>query len=698
MASAFDRLHPALQHALVHHLGWRELRPVQELALPPVLSGENVLVLAPTAGGKTEAAILPVLSGLLDRPRGQVRALYLSPLKALLNNQEPRLETLCRMVGRAAFKWHGDVSAQDKKAFMRQPAEVLMLTPESLEGFLLGRRHGFFTHIEYVVIDEIHAFAGDDRGDHLIALLERLAGLLHRDFQRLGLSATVGNPEDLLAWLCGSSRRAARTVRPPSDGLRRRIEFHPLDEDDIDAVASRLARGRRSLLFCESRSNTEKLKLVGIPQYVHHGSLSAERRLEAERAFQPGRPACILCTSTLELGLDVGDLDLVLQVAPPATVSAFLQRLGRTGRRPGTVGHMALLTDRGWGFLQAVAVVRLAVDRYVEPVVVSKRSAHIFIHQVLSRVLAERGVPRHRLVAGLGEPACFSELTSKKEILQHLIDTHVLAEVDGHLVMGDEGERRFGRRHFESLYAVFESARQLEVRTVDDRPVGHLDAYFAGGIAPGFVFFLGGQAWVVVACGQSGIKVAPAAHGQVPVWQGVLSPLSFDLCQAMRSLLLEREPVPFLHDEAQKLLDDWRDEWRPLLSTGRVVISEGEDEVTIYTFAGGRINNVYGRALQDHGRRVPRINDLWVTWRKSDADEPAEVVYESLEAVRSYGPDDLRRLSGFLPPTRLSKFQPLLPPELQGDLLAERLFDLPGAVAGLEDGVSTVYVGRCAAQ
>ncbi|MEW6282207.1 MAG: DEAD/DEAH box helicase, partial [Candidatus Eremiobacterota bacterium] len=346
-----------LQEGLARRLGWRSLRPVQELALAEVLAGRNTVILAPTAGGKTEAALLPVLEGLMRGQARPVGALFLSPLRALLNNQEPRVELLASLAGLTSFKWHGDVRASAKKRFRSEPAHLLLITPESLEGILSNPRSraaDLFQGLRYAVIDEIHAFVGDDRGDHLAALLERLTEF-SPDFQRIGLSATVGNPEVLLEWLQGSSRREGVVVRPSREPSTRVVEILPLGADqDPGRVAGLLARGQKSLFFADSRKRAEYLKTrmdeAGIRTFVHHASLSREVREEGEQAFREGSNCSIVCTSTMELGLDVGDLDLVLQLGAPSTVSSFLQRFGRTGRRAGTRGRMAFLTDLEWEF------------------------------------------------------------------------------------------------------------------------------------------------------------------------------------------------------------------------------------------------------------------------------------------------------------------------------------------------------------
>jgi len=302
---------------------------VQEQAGEAILDGDNVVVLAPTAGGKTEAALFPARSALVDDPGEGASIVYLAPIKALLNNQAERLGMYTEMVGLRRFVWHGDATASEKAAFLREPTELLMTTPESLEVMLASPRvpvSSLFRDLRVVIVDEVHAVAGTDRGAHLLSVVERIASLSQHDVLRIGLSATVGNPEAILAWLSGSSSRPRRVIVAPKAAARREvlIEFRP-SMPELAGVAARLGRGKKSLFFCQSRALTEavaeRMTGYGTEVYVHHSSVSAEERRRAEAQFHHGTNACILCTSTLELGIDVGHRTSVLG---PHSVVALL--------------------------------------------------------------------------------------------------------------------------------------------------------------------------------------------------------------------------------------------------------------------------------------------------------------------------------------------------------------------------------------
>ena len=320
--------------------------------------------------------MFPVIGSLLQAPPGGVGAIYIAPIKALLNNQEVRLGQYTEMVGLRRFVWHGDTQPSEKAGFLRNPAELLMTTPESLEVMLMSPRVPagvLFADLRYAVIDEVHAFAGTDRGAHLMSVLERLAALSKHDVQRVGLSATVGNPEQIARWLGGSSKREHIVVDPSAPKALRIITIL-LREDasDFAAEAVRQGRGKKSLFFCQSRSLTEtvaeQMRGDDIEVFVHHGSVSREDRQAAEARFASGTNACIVATSTLELGIDVGGLDLVFQANAPSSVSSFLQRMGRTGRRQGTLANMTFLCEDPEAVLQAVALIDLAREGSIERV------------------------------------------------------------------------------------------------------------------------------------------------------------------------------------------------------------------------------------------------------------------------------------------------------------------------------------------
>ncbi|HEY5115152.1 MAG TPA: DEAD/DEAH box helicase, partial [Nakamurella sp.] len=297
-------LHPVVSHHVVNTLQWRTLRPLQQAAVGPVLAGEHCLMIAPTAGGKTEAAILPLLSRAQFESWSGLSVLYVCPLRALLNNLEPRLDRYARWLGRRARVWHGDTTAATRRSILSDPPDILLTTPESLEAMLVSARfdpHTVLESVRAVVVDEIHAFAGDDRGVHLRSLLGRLERLAGHPIQRIGLSATVGNPDELLQWLQGSAVGVGRVIAPDSPADRMDPGARPLVADadvavdyvgtldNAAIVIAALQHGDKKLIFVDSRRDSERLataiSALGVTAFVSHSSLSSPERHRTETAF-----------------------------------------------------------------------------------------------------------------------------------------------------------------------------------------------------------------------------------------------------------------------------------------------------------------------------------------------------------------------------------------------------------------------------
>ncbi len=690
--AGIERLHPHLQHAIVHDLGWRSLRPVQDLTIDAVLDGCNSVVLAPTAGGKTEAAIFPLLSRVLTENLNPVSVLYVCPIRALLNNQEERLQSYARMVGLEVFKWHGDVSDSRKQRFREARTHVLMTTPESLEVMMISARTGartIFEGLSAVVIDEVHAFAADDRGAHLASLMERLVSMCGRDVQRIGLSATVGNPHVLGEWLQGSSRRPFRLVDPPRPKVDRGLRLD-LCADIAEAAAGigQLARGKKSLVFVESRSKAEKvahaLAGTGVEVFIHHSSVSRADRTLAEEQFAKGQNTAIVCTSTMELGIDVGDLDQVIQVDAPASVASFLQRLGRTGRRESTRANCTFFCLSSESLLQSVALLRLAEAGWVENVQPAAHAMHVLAHQVMALILQEGGISRHKLLPWVEAAYPFSSI--RPERLQELVDTmlqrEILYEADGLLSLGKRGEKLYGRKNFFELYAVFTAPPVMRVQNGKE-DVGYIQAIFISmhdrNKGP-LCFRLSGRAWEVgqVDWSKSLLHVRPAEHGRVPSWLGLPGVLSTKLCQAMMDVLLhERQEAAWLSRTAAVELASMRESYGGILEEGTAPLEDHPDGVQWHTFAGGAVNRLLAAGLEKKsgkkwvaGNLSVRCKDLPVTAAGDAIRGLADLEWEQVAA------DAARDMARGM----LSKFQPCLPEDAEDRLLAERLLDHPGTL------------------
>jgi ATP-dependent Lhr-like helicase len=535
---SFSRLHSALQYHILNSLEWRTLRPLQEAAIGPILDGANVLLIAPTAGGKTEAAIFPVLSEILRRDLPAPSVLYVCPIRALLNNIEIRLGWYASLIGRTCALWHGDVSQADKSAVLRDPPDILLTTPESLEAMLVSTRINklaIFSRIGFVIADELHAFGADDRGWHLLHILNRIKRISGIEAQRIGLSATVGEPERLLKWFCGNSQRPAQVIVPPSQPS---VDAEVLIDyvgnvPNAAHVIARLHRGEKRLAFTDSRSQAEELASFlrgqGVETFISHSSLSRDERLRAEQAFQDARDCVIVATSTLELGIDVGDLDRVIQIDAPTKVASFLQRLGRTGRRTGTQRNCLFLATNPHALVRAAAIERLWREGWVEPVTPPPFPVHVMAQQALCRVIERGSIPFPELGSFLQDYDC---------LLDCLLERGMLHQDGGLVSIGPEAQRLWGKRNYmellsvfdtPELYTVFAGARELGV--LHELSFRREDA----------IVLLGGRSWRVSSVDHKHRMVHVEPAEDLPgrsTWLGSSQGLSFEICQSMRQTLL----------------------------------------------------------------------------------------------------------------------------------------------------------------
>tara|TARA_R110002073_G_scaffold245043_3_gene407283 strand:- start:1562 stop:3709 length:2148 start_codon:yes stop_codon:yes gene_type:complete len=694
--TTFSRLSPRLQAAIGTRLKWTSLRPVQEQSGQALLDGENAVILAPTAGGKTEASMFPALSMLLDDPTDAVGVLYVAPIKALLNNQAERLGMYTEMVGLRRFVWHGDAKAGDKKKFTKEPAELLMTTPESLEVMLVSPRFPtpkLFRDLRMVVVDEVHAFAGSDRGAHFMSVLERLVDLTENDVQRVGLSATVGNPEAILTWLQGTSKRKGRVVDPPKPKAARDISvlLRPT-VDDIASTAAGLAVTQKSLFFCQSRAMTEsvaqRMRGRDVEVYVHHSSVSREEREEAEKKFNHGGNACIACTSTLELGIDVGDLNKVLQANSPSSVSSFLQRMGRTGRRGGNA-NTTFLVENTDVVLQACGIIELAKKGWVEDVPVGNRCFPVLVHQLLALTLQFGGVTRNIAWTTISRVPDFRGVSREEfdRIVEHMLKEDYLYESSGQLSMGQKSEKVFGRKNFMELYAVFSSPVLYRVVTAAESEIGSLEQGFVDNlVAEMSAFLLGGRAWIVehINHKERTVRVGPAPRGRKPSWGGFIPQmLSQELCQEMRRILEDEAPLGYLDPDAADALAAYRADLGESLRGANVVTRLDDSKVLVWTFAGGRINHTlkYIFTILGGWKVVADNLNLRIEGDSVSPDSAQEIL-EQMRSEEFWDDETIwRRVYASLPEYRLSKFQSAMPDEFAQEMVAGYLLDVPGTKA-----------------
>ena len=701
MNGGVGRLHPVIVHHLVNSLGWPDLRPLQAAAVAPVLDGKDALLIAPTAGGKTEAAVFPLLTAMETRWRAGLTVLYLCPLKALLNNLAPRLEYYASWLGRRAAVWHGDVGASARQRILRDPPDILLTTPESLEAMLISVKVDparLFAGLRAVVIDEVHAFGSDDRGWHLMAVLERLSRIAGAPIQRVGLSATIGNPGPLLDWLQGSGRgiRAAQVVTPDSaeddaasaaplgrGDIRLATPHGEVELDYVGSVANAahviasLHQGEKRLVFCDSRQLVEELgaalRSQGVATFLSHASLSADERRRSEQAFSEARDCVIVATSTLELGIDVGDLDRVIQVNCPSTVAGFLQRLGRTGRRPGSTRNCLFLALSGDSLLWSAGLLHLWGQGFVEPVVAPPQPRHIVAQQLLALCLQQ-----HRIGGALW-PQEWNGLApfdqSAEPIMRYLLDQGFI-DRDGELLfIGPSAESKFGRRHFMGLTAAFTAPPQFTVLAGREE-IGRTDPMLLTERIDGpRLLLLAGRSWRVtwIDWKRQRCFVEPAEGGGKARWlAGGMAGASFALSGAVRNVLLGADPPVQLTHRAQRVLAEIRDDERHTVHPAGTVVSRVGEDARWWTWAGYKANATLAATLSELTDGMQRFTDSSIRLRSDLTREMWKAATKDVVDRLCLPEVDDRALAGL-------KFSEALPPRLATATLAARMVDLQGA-------------------
>lgn len=618
-SSSFEHLAEPVRR-WIWRRGWSELRSVQEHAIPPIVGSEaDVLIAAPTAGGKTEAAFLPLISRLVGEPDGSpgFKLLYVSPLKALINDQFRRLDDLCEALSIPVHRWHGDVTASKKARARKNPDGILLITPESLEALFVLRGlevPSLFDSLQAVVIDELHAFLGPERGVHLSSLLVRLEDQLRHRVRRIGLSATLGDMGLAAGYLRPDAANKVVLIQDSSDATELKIQLKgylrggtfpapgvlanaAYGESDAIAETARSGggtdrqianhifdrlRGDFNLVFAGSRQNVElfsdilirlsdQARLPDQEFYPHHANLSRQQRELVERRLKEGRRATTaVCTSTLELGIDIGEVASVVQLGAPASVASLRQRLGRSGRRTGQPAILRLyvrenaIDDRSHpceqlrlNLLQATAVLELLLEGWVEPP--PSRAMHLstLVHQVLS-VIAQRGGARaDELFDILCRRGPFDQVRPDLfvRLLRCLGDGEagmIEQSPDGVLLLGPQGERTV--EHY-SFYAVFLTPEEYRVETAG-KLLGTLPIEYL--LAVGMTIIFSGRRWKVVAIRdrEKVIEVISDPAGVPPRFGGDPQPIHDRVAERMLELVTDGVLPAHLDATGQELLSE----------------------------------------------------------------------------------------------------------------------------------------------
>ena len=608
----FYRYAPFIQD-YIFRSGWQTLRGVQNAAGEAIFGTDaNVLLTASTASGKTEAAFFPILTLLDEEPPQSVGVLYIAPLKALINDQFGRLNELCEEAGIPVYRWHGDVSQSQKRKLLRKPSGILQITPESLESLMINKHMeipSLFGDLRFIVIDEIHSLLRGDRGMQTFCLIERMCKLAGCDPRRVGLSATIGNPEAAGEFLAAGSGRSTIIPKfdsgkelwrlsmehffstdPQADESAESVSALPVFEPSTDSAPKAAdpglgyifehTRGKKCLVFTNSREECESVCQC-LRQYcevnheperflIHHGNLSASYRESAEEEMKDDDSLMSVCaTATLELGIDIGRLERAFHIDAPFTVSGFLQRLGRTGRR-GEPSEMwfvmredhaearAMLPDLiPWYLIQGIALVQLYIeDRFVEPPRMDRLPYSLLYHQTMSTLASCGEMTAGELASRVLPLACFHRVTTEdyRLLLRHLLEIdHINRTESGGLIVGISGERITNNYKF---YAVFQENIEYSVRSgseelgtiVKPPPAGEKIA-------------IAGRVWIVEDVDHKKREVfCTLVKGNIPAYFGdVAGDIHTRILERMYQVLEEEKNYPYLMSHAVYRLREARE-------------------------------------------------------------------------------------------------------------------------------------------
>lgn len=713
----------------IREQGWRELRPVQEAAGTAILqSDSDVLIAAETAAGKTEAAFLPLLTKAMQREtdghhQEGLAILYISPLKALINDQYRRLSGLCEAMDLPCVRWHGDAPQSAKDRLRRNPRGLALITPESIEAMLLRRPRDaqrLFGSLDAILIDELHAFLSGARGLHLASLLRRIDAIADCRARRVGLSATLGDLGQAARWLNPQDEGAVRIVaeegsRPelrlqlrgyiesPSDNRGDRLDdaspFDALSEIS-DHLFARL-RGSNNLVFAGARRNVEALSWrltrraeeEGVPNefFPHHGSLSKELREELETRLKVSKlPTTAVATTTLELGIDIGSVHSIAQLGPPRSLASLRQRLGRSGRREGSAAILRIyLRERHLvpdsdvldrlrvGTAIACAAIDLLLEGFIEASAGNPALATVTVHQTLSAIV-ERGGMRptalHRLL--FGDPP-FEDMTPSiyADVLRAmaLADCELIEQApDGTLMLGGVGERLTTAHDF---YAVFETPEEWRLVHAG-RALGTIP--LSNAVGAGSILGFAGRRWRVISVDDrsKAVEVVPHPSGMIPRFESLTSEALDDrLVSQVRQVLATEELRTYLDEGAAALLSEGRSAYQTLDLNHRRFVAEGNDTLVL-TWRGTALNDLFSAFFRAAGLEC-EVHDLGVTLADTTPGEALAIVgrVQSLPSAADLAP--------FVETLRQNRFDSYLDDHVLAQLWIRRNDRLAGAAREL---------------
>lgn len=650
--SQFEMLAHPIQR-WIWQQGWTSLNEIQEKSIPIILKGDtDVVISAATAGGKTEAAFLPILSSVINDSNKCCKVLYISPLKALINDQYRRLSDLTAVTKTSITPWHQDISISKKKQFIESPADILIITPESLESFLINRRdyaESIFASLKYIVIDELHAFIGTERGKQLQSLLSRVEIITSRIIPRIAMSATFSDFENVKDYLRGNRAINCNIIKQEKSSHEVKIlikeyianEHNNVGDDISNEIINKL-RGTNNLVFVNSKKDaefytanlSELCEAYYIPNEfrIHHGNLSKEVREGVEKELQNGTyPVTAICTSTMELGVDIGKVKSIAQIEVANSVSSLRQRLGRSGRRNEASYLRIFSIDREGDFnlrenlFQNIAVVELLKEKKYEVVQTNKYHFSTLIQQILSLIASYNSISAQELYNTLCKKGAFSNIDSNtfKKVLYSLGEKGVICQLNSSgIILGRRGESIIKERDF---YAVFYSADDYTVMDINGGRIGVIQDI----PQTKTIITLGAKNWYVenVDLKRKIIYVSQAIKQGDLLFSGSFYPVSSTIINKMKDIYCSSENYKYLDANAKKELNIGREFFRKYNLENICFIklynansenevdnlSQSEDVFIFFTWAGGVINYTIKLIAEFYLEINVEINSLYIS-------------------------------------------------------------------------------------
>ncbi len=600
----FKLLHPEVGKA-IYDLNWDTFRPIQDESIEKIIkTKKNIIISAPTAGGKTEAAFLPAISESIPEINQSLKIVYISPLRALINDQIFRIENLCQYLNCKVTRWHSDASLSKKKSFFKNPSGIILITPESLESFLINRSsviYKLFKSVDFYIIDEVHYFVGSSRGEQLRSILNRFDSIIKKTPRRLLLSATMGNLENYKIWLNDNEPFLIKDTNE-GRGIKGSIRFFEEDDDENDKNDKNdknnaylrelinITSSGKKLIFANSKRQLEKtcadiksiIKKSSTANSnidIHHGSLSKEHREDVEKRLRTEADISVFCTTTLELGIDIGDIDEVLLISVPWSVSSFIQKIGRSGRKENTQTEFSFVLKNlpvkenshicdglRCELIHSIALIELMLSGWCEPGNVQTNSYSTFVHQVMAFLAQKRETTAEEIWTEIVQQSFSNKISSMdfEDIINYLIEKNYISNsLNDVFILGHEGDRM--TEHYD-FYSVFFTPEQWVICNGSQK-IGIIPLQNIFSKEDTILF--AGKKWKVkdIDYESKVLQVTKAKEGKIPLFGGYGGLIHYQIHKKMKNIYEGKEYYKYLTFSAEKFLNLSKQTYQDLIQS-----------------------------------------------------------------------------------------------------------------------------------